>query len=337
VSFNDKCFEWLCTTHQVKKVGRYYHYPCSCCVEDLGRSGYYHKETNTIKCYQSSCDYSSSWSSVLEYIQFCENISYSEVGKVINGFTPTVGRVIDEEVIKRPKHCKLPKEFIPLDQGEGKLSEEAREYMRGRGFNIKELVRDYGIGYSKTSGKYFRRIIFPFKDDTGKLVYYQARDATNRSDYRWINPKEHEVPLGKSDVLYNEWNCCVLTGDVFVCEGIADDLTMIEATALQGKTLSINQLKKLCGFNCSAYYMLFDEGAWRDSIHAAYTLYQAAGKKVYAVNMDKGDANEMGRDYVLSRDMIEINERTYYDELSRVEKREEKTYRGVVGGAISMW
>jgi len=271
-------------------------------------------------------------------VQYCEDVSYQQVGKVINGFIPR-SDLRKDDVVVRPIHCKLPSDFIPIDEGGGKLADEAREYLSNRDFSIEVLSNGYGVGYVKKSGRYFRRIIFPFKDSVGKLVYFQARYAKKEHSYRWLNPKEHETPFGKSEVLYNEWNACVKTESIFVCEGIADVITMENAIGIQGKTLSIIQCRKLLGFSCSSYYFLFDEGAWRDSIHAAYILSQATDKPIYAIDMDKGDANEQGKDYVmkLSKEAIRITPNIYYEELGRVVKQGQKTYRGKVGGSVLLW
>ena len=333
MSFQDRCFEWLCSTHEVKQIGKMYHYSCQECGESIGRSGHYHRDTNTIRCFQSSCKYSS-WTSIREYICDIEKISVNAIGSFLNSnFVSSGFKQVDINTPKvvRPDKCRLPKEFMPITEGRGLITDRAIRYLYDRGLeDVEFLDRRYSLGYVKdASSRYFKRLIFPFKNSLGKLVYFQARDFFG-SKMRWLNPKEEEISLGKSQVVFNEWNMSLYREEIFVCEGIFDVLTMDNAVGIQGKSISLSQVSILSEFFCNSFFVLFDEGAWKDSLDTAIKIRRASGKDVYCIDMDKGDANEMGRDYVLQRkdQAVLVTEASYLEELSSLIIIGDKTYRG---------
>lgn len=110
--------------------------------------------------------------------------------------------------------CVLPTGCRPL-------SDRARKYLRGRGFDPDSLSRTWGILSTGNSGEYSHRIVAPVYHNK-RLVTYQARDYTGKSDmpYRACE-KVNEVVHHKHTVYGLDQ--AKATGDICVIvEGLFD-------------------------------------------------------------------------------------------------------------------
>jgi DNA primase catalytic core len=94
-------------------------------------------------------------------------------------------------------------------------------YMKNK-YTMSKLV-EYGFFGENGSLKFYKhRIIFPYYDDYGIPVYFQAR-AIDGS----VKPKEMNLK-GSIPVPYNVGITCSSRGLVYICEGVIDALTMIQ-------------------------------------------------------------------------------------------------------------
>ena len=105
--------------------------------------------------------------------------TYAEAYHLIQSNTKYEGYVFKEEKVELKEHKSLylPEGFKLLNQGTSQLAQSARNYMRGRGFDIDELSK-FGWGYG-TSGKYFGYIIIP---DSGFYIHctFKFFDTVNK-------------------------------------------------------------------------------------------------------------------------------------------------------------
>lgn len=199
----------------------------------------------------------------------------------------------DEKIID--KAIELPKEFIPLSYLSPKLfgdkiahieSKHAFRFLRQRDIMPEDIIK-YNIGFCK-EGPYEGRVIIPSYDDNGRLNYFIARDYKNLSSRKYKNP-----PKSVRDIigfeLYINWNAPII-----LCEGIFDALTIKRnVIPLFGKVLHEKLMKKLVKSEVDKIYIALDKDAIKDALKHCETL-MSYGKKVYLVEMEGKDANEIG-------------------------------------------
>lgn len=110
--------------------------------------------------------------------------------------------------------------------------------------------------YICVGGDYKNRIIIPYFDREGKLIYYNARTLSkNQKVKRYMKPKEKHI-LQDNVLYFPEWPR--RGARVYLTEGEFDALTLFlagfPACACGGKYLSESQLEMLRGYNiCLAF------------------------------------------------------------------------------------
>lgn len=199
---------------------------------------------------------------------------------------------------------ELPKEFIPLSNIStlSKLTQiqakHAIKFLQKRNITIEDIIK-YNIGFCK-EGKYEGRVIVPSYDDNGKINYYIAREYSDLGSRKYKNP-----PMSVKDIigfeLYINWKAPII-----LCEGIFDALTIKRnVIPLFGKVLHEKLMMKLVKSEVDKIYIALDNDAIKDALKHCETL-MSYGKKVYLVEMDGKDANEIGYENFLN-----IIENTY--------------------------
>lgn len=338
---NLQALDWLLENQpETRMIGRMYHFPCLNCGGAIGRSGHYDVDYGTMRCFQSTCEFSK-WTSIRNYIW-----KVDEQGARSLDLRPPSSRTIRE--VHRPKDCVLPQGFTPIDRGDGMLAKQARKYLEGRNFDIDILAKDYGVGYVRESGNWYYTIIFPWRDELGNLAYYQGRDFSNLrfNKMRWRNPSQTEVPNDPSQLLYNQ-SQLLESGGLWVMEGVPDTITMGNAVGTGGKVLSPIQISLIKSAAASRVFVAFDDGVWLDTLNAGSSLV-GAGKQVFGVCVvgqgegenRKKDANGLGRDAMLGMEVVELTPENI--QLERLQITYQKwgnyvaTYRGK-SGVESLW
>jgi DNA primase len=193
---------------------------------------------------------------------------------------------------------ELPKEFIPLSDIStlGKLSQiqarHAIQFLQKRNITVEDIIK-YNIGFCK-EGKYEGRVIVPSYDDNGKINYYIAREYSDLGSRKYKNP-----PMSVKDVigfeLYINWKAPII-----LCEGIFDALTIKRnVIPLFGKVLHEKLMMKLVKSEVDRIYIALDSDAIKSALKHCETL-MSYGKKVYLVEMNGKDANEIGYENFLN-------------------------------------
>lgn len=317
-------------------VGNYLHYSCAACGQPVGRSGALYPPMEIVKCFQSGCQFHS-WTSAYEYLAYLKGDTIQNVrDKVKRSLSTVVYDVTGSSTIRAAK-AVLPNS-LPITIGGGLYYNNAIKYLKKRGFDINYLWDNFSLTYTQNGDIWGERIIVPFKSYSGELLYYQGRDYTQQSELRWMNPSNEDVPFGKSEVIYNE-EALYIFDKVFICEGAGDVWELHNAVATQGKQPSPYQLHKLTKSNALEYYLVFDPGAWRDTVEAGFTLL-ATGKPVFLIEMTDGDANEVGKDEVerLCENAVLLTYDNFEQEYSRIEfGAKGHTYRGKEKSTITLW
>jgi DNA primase len=199
---------------------------------------------------------------------------------------------------------ELPKKFIPLSNIDNlnKITKiqarHAINFLNKRNITLEDIVK-YNIGFCN-EGQYDGRVIVPSYDDNGKINYYIARDYSDLGSRKYKNP-----PMSVKDIigfeLYINWKAPII-----LCEGIFDALTIKRnVIPLFGKVLHEKLMMKLVKSEVDRIYIALDSDAIKSALKHCETL-MSYGKKVYLVEMNGKDANEIGYENFLN-----IIENTY--------------------------
>ena len=94
------------------------------------------------------------------------------------------------------------------------------------------------------AGDYRNRVVIPYYDREGNLIYYNCRFLSDETKLRYLGPPK-EVGIGKGDVIYvPEWPAN--GSKLYLCEGEFDGLSLFAANlpggAFGGKELSDAQI-----------------------------------------------------------------------------------------------
>jgi DNA primase len=192
---------------------------------------------------------------------------------------------------------KLPEEFISLSDINNLKkyhqiqAKHAINFLHKRNITDEDIIK-YNIGFC-IEGKYSGRVIIPSYDDNGIINYYIARDYTNLGSRKYKNP-----PIEVKDIigweLYINWKAPII-----LCEGIFDALTIKRnVIPLFGKVLHEKLMTKLVKSEVDKIYIALDSDVIKHALKHCETL-MSYGKKVYLVEMDGKDANEIGYDKFL--------------------------------------
>lgn len=113
---------------------------------------------------------------------------------------------------------------------------KAEEYLVNRKIPIDGL-------YVGTGGDYKFRIVIPYYDKNGKLIYWNGRHI-GKSKLKYLGPPK-EIGIGKSDVVYMAGKWPDAGETVYICEGEFNAITLnlaeFNSVACGGKNMSENQ------------------------------------------------------------------------------------------------
>jgi DNA primase len=205
--------------------------------------------------------------------------------------------VIEEPERVKQKNIKLPQAFKLLSFGNSEIAKMARNYMRGRGFNILNLVFQ-GVGYCD-DGPLNGYIIFPIIDK-GSLIYYQSRCFLGFGP-KFNNPEESELGIGKTQIIYNR-EALYVHKKVYIVESIINALTMgVRGVGTLGKSLSAYQVNEIIKSPCEEVILALDPDAISNTIELAFKLINHKRVKIIFFPLEQ-DVNSMGKQYVRARE-----------------------------------
>ena len=157
-------------------------------------------------------------------------------------------------------------------------------------FSLEELV-DAGLFNAEGHLRYYRHpLLFPYFDDQGKVVSLQGRALLET-----IKPKELTLVGGIS----LPYNVAALKNDirhVFLCEGVIDTLTLIEAGFIAVGVPGAGNFKAAWAplFHDKSVRVVFDpDAAGEAGAHRAVAIFESAGIEASRFNLPGGkDINE---------------------------------------------
>jgi len=184
-----------------------------------------------------------------------------------------VDRNEESQEIINCKRIELQKEFRFLNK-KTEHSEKFFKYLYERGIDGNKIKR-FKFCYA-ISGKYKNRVILPIFD-SGDFVYFMARDITDTSSKKYLNPTREEVlGNGTGRLLFNydflrEGDTSVVTEGTFNClHNVKKNYVL---NAVFGKIIGAQQLEKLKKKKVKKIILAYDNDKYfKDSILKSYNF-----------------------------------------------------------------
>lgn len=205
--------------------------------------GKYKREDGVYHCWKTGKK-----GTLMSLVMAVEGCTYQEAEDILAGASSL--RVLEEKLheffenkeknVSRPESkIKLPEDTYPIYDLPPLHRREAEDYLISRRLPIDGL-------YYCTGGDCRSRIVIPYYDADGKLIYFNSRHL-GKSKLRYLGPPK-TIGVGKSDVLFaQKWP--VAGSKVHVTEGEFDAITLnlcgFYGVACGGKVLSDKQLDML--------------------------------------------------------------------------------------------
>lgn len=131
------------------------------------------------------------------------------------------------------------------------------EYLEGRGFNPRQIIRRYKLRACYTVGRYKFRIIIPIYLHN-RLVSFTSRDITDDQDPPYKNASAHEVILSPKRAVYN-YDSIQQGGNAILVEGPIDVWKLgAEAISILGVEHTEDQILYIMKKKIDTLFILFD-------------------------------------------------------------------------------
>lgn len=218
---------------------------CPFCVGNVGPHLGYDEQQGYFNCWRCGSH------STVEVVATVLHVRQSEARQIVAQYEGFVKGTATERAqlrVSRRRQCALP-------QGTGPLRSPHKAYLRRRSFDPDTLEALWALQGTANLGPYKFRIIAPIFDLHGRLVSYQGRDYTGKSELRYKACQEDLEARRHKDMLYGQW---LANKDwVVIVEGITDVWRLgRNAVATFGIKYRPTQLAKLR--NYSRRFVLFD-------------------------------------------------------------------------------
>lgn len=224
-------------------------------------------------------------------------------------------------------------------------NKEAMQYLKDRGITD-ESIKNFGIGYSsdsssllnfiqkdikynkdlllksglfiekegKLKSKFFKRIMFPIRSSSGKVIAFTARVLPNNNfGPKYMNSPETDL-YHKKDNLYGQYESRqeIRKEDLaIICEGTTDVISAYQSgikniVAPLGTALTREQLKKLSKLTKNILFLFDSDRAGQQALERAFLLAVELNLSTYAAStLPFKDIDEMvTKDVRLFRNLI---------------------------------
>jgi DNA primase len=183
--------------------------------------------------------------SLIKLVMLVDNCEYDEAIETLKGETSLrylerqledfLNKKEEEEESKKNVKIELPPDTFLINNLKNWWKKKAEDYLKKRKIPIDNL-------FFCTNGNYKGRIIIPYYDKEGNLIYWNSRSILN-AKFRYLGPPK-EIGVGKSDVIYMK-EYPTLGSKVYLCEGEFNAMSLniagLYGAACGGKTISEKQ------------------------------------------------------------------------------------------------
>lgn len=243
---------------------------CPACT-DKSNHGAFSLSKNKYNCWKCGFHY------IDKIIGLLTGLSFYKVKEIIKKY--------QTEEIYIPKKSE-ESNIKNIDLIGGELTNHHKKYLKNRGFNPNKLVEKYGIlGTGPEAGKGWKfRIIIPIFH-LGKLIAYQGRDITGKSDQRYKSLSPKKSVMNYKHTLYGLEFC--KNNYIGVTEGIMDIWKLGDDFVCSfGTAITEYQIKLLSGFE--KIFFLFDpEPEAQEKAEKAANKLASLGKEVFLIDNEK--------------------------------------------------
>jgi hypothetical protein len=209
-----------------------------------------HPEFGAFRCWKTD-----QRGSLVKLVSIVDQIPFEEAEELISSATTLrqleqkvdefFGITIEELPVTAKNQLELPPDSILITDlpSYNFYRKKAYFYLKERNLSIDGL-------YVCTNGDYKNRIIIPYYDKNGSLVYYNARLISNsKKAKRYMKPKEKD--LKQEDILYFK-TFPKINSKVYLVEGEFDAMSLnaigLFGAACGGKNLSESQIEIMRSF-----------------------------------------------------------------------------------------
>ena len=210
------------------------------------KGGKYHRELGVYRCFKTDKK-----GTLIGLVMLVDNCTFDEAKDILSGQT-LIGDLETkleeffkekENVIAESDELDLSKMRLPIGSFMieclpigNKYRAEAEHYLASRKLSTKDL-------YICTEGEYKNRIIIPYYNSQGKLIYFNSRLLANKG-LRYLGP-DKSIGVGKGNVIFaSKWP--IKGSKIYLTEGEFDAMTLcfcgFNGMACGGKYLSDNQI-----------------------------------------------------------------------------------------------
>ena len=213
--------------------------------------------------------------------------AYNIIGKFCNDIVDYVDRKPSKEVM--------------FPSGMNDIDIIGINYLRRRNYNHVQIIKDYGIKQTGavsnlvTEGSqqnFKQRIIVPIIMNH-EVVSYTARDMTDKSDKRYLNPVIEAVQISPASAIYN---IDTVKDKCIIVEGVTDVWRMGKETiSLQGVKHTAAQVCFLAEKRLKQIYVMYDINAEKEALKLANSLSGVTGSvDIVALNTasDPGELSD---------------------------------------------
>lgn len=278
-----------------KKYENVYNAGCPICKEGnswgVKKRLYYYPESGSFYCFNCS----KSWNA-LKWICEASDTTPEEIYSEINE------NVISFDVSKKPSIYSLKKKEIPdlphdsinlFDDVQRRYYKDnnffkvAYEYLKSRRLDT-AINRSQYLYMSLTDYYHKNRLCIPFKDRSGKVIFYQTRSLDN------TNPK-YLGKVGYDKSLYGIDNVDSSLEYIFIFEGPIDSMFVKNGVSAAGLSLNQLQRKQLNEFPFHKKIWVLDNPLFDKTAKEKIKELSSKGEHVFMWNpsMKYKDFNEM--------------------------------------------
>jgi DNA primase len=195
---------------------------------------------------------------VYDLVVIVDKCSYEEAVKKLGGDRNihqlgTKLKELKKKNKEKPKpHLQLPPYTTRIKDNKHPINTKAAIYLNKR----RIVARMFNLMVC-TEGTYANRIIIPYYNSPGKLVYFNGRDLNPNSKIRYLGPSDKDTGVGKGDVVWmGSW--FPKNNKIYLTEGEFDAMTLCQigftGGACGGKLLGERQIELLRQYDiCLAF------------------------------------------------------------------------------------
>lgn len=187
-----------------------------------------------------------------------------------------------------------------------KLTKPYKDYLSARGFDPDKLEQEWQLQQTGPVSylddiDYSYRIIIPVIWD-GEIVTFQARDITDKNDFKYLACPKHREKIHHKTILYGRQDLWQNCDGIIIVEGVTDVWRLgTSAVATFGTQFKMEQVLQLAKHNNNFFIIFDDDIQAQKQARALATKLKALGKtaQIEKIKEDPGGMEQEDADYLV--------------------------------------